>query len=185
MKTLQQLFLDELADIYDAEHRLTRALPRLVRLATHDELREALQNHSNETEHQLKRLNGVFEAFGKRARSKKCEAIVGLIKEADKIASDNKGCPTINAALISAAQKIEHYEIASYGCLAEWAGQLGNDEAAELLQRSLDEEKSADLRLTELARLRCNESAQDDSSDNGHAKRAGKGRGMRPARSRA
>jgi ferritin-like metal-binding protein YciE len=185
MRTLEQLLLDELADINDAEHRLTRALPKMVRLATNDQLREAFQNHLDETERQVKRLSGVFEAFGKKAQAKKCEAIAGLIKEADEIASDNKDCPTINAALISAAQKIEHYEIASYGCLAEWAGQLGNDEAADLLQQTLDEEKAADKALTVLARQRCNESALDGSSNGEDFQRSGKGRGMRPARSRS
>jgi len=184
MRTLEQLFLDELADINDAEHRLTRALPKMVRLATNDQLREAFQGHLDETEQQVKRLNGVFEAFGKKARAKKCEAIAGLIKEADEIASDNKDCPTINAALISAAQKIEHYEIASYGCLVEWAEQLGNDEAVELLQATLDEEKSADKTLTGLARQCCNADAEDGSVDNGEERRTHKGRGMRPARSR-
>lgn len=185
MKTLEQLFLDELADMYDAEHRLTRALPKMIRLATHAELREAIENHLDETQHQVRRLNGVFEAFGKKARSKKCDAIVGLIKEAGKIAVENKDCPTINAALVSAAQKIEHYEIASYGCLAEWAGQLGNDEAGDLLQQTLDEEKAADKALTVLARQRCNESALDGSSHGEDFQRSGKGRGMRPVRSRS
>lgn len=185
MRTLEQLFLDELADINDAEHRLTRALPKMVRLATNDELRDAFQGHLDETEQQVKRLNGVFEAFGKKARAKKCEAIAGLIKEADEIAADNKDCPTINAALISAAQKIEHYEIASYGCLVEWAEQLGNDEAAELLQETLDEEKSADKALTGLARQCCNADAENDSMNDGDDKRTHKGRGMRPARSKA
>lgn len=184
MRTLEQLFLDELADMNDAEHRLTRALPKMVRLATHEELRQAFQSHLDETERHVKRISDVFEAFGKKARAKKCEAIAGLIKEADEIASDNQGCPTINAALISAAQKIEHYEIASYGCLVEWAEQLGNDEAAELLQETLNEEKSADKALTGLARQCCNESAQDGSED-GDMRRAHKGRGMKPARSKA
>lgn len=183
MRTLEQLFLDELADMNDAEHRLTRALPKMVRLATNDELREAFQSHLEETEKQVKRISGAFEAFGKKARAKKCEAIVGLIKEANEIAADNKNCPTINAALISAAQKIEHYEIASYGCLVEWAEQLGNDEAAELLLETLSEEKSADKALTGLARQCCNESARHGSPENGNMGRAHKGRGMRPARS--
>ena len=184
-KNLEDLFLDELADIYDAENRLTRALPKMVRLATHPELREAFQNHLDETEHHVERLEEVFAAFGKTAKGKKCEAIVGLLKEADEIALDNKGCPTINAALVSAAQKVEHYEIASYGCLAEWADQLGNDEAADLLQQTLEEEKAADKTLTSLARLRYNESAQDGASEEEDAPRMGKGRSMRPARARA
>ena len=151
MKTLEQLFLDELADMYDAEHRLTRALPKMARLATHAELREAFENHLDETQHQVKRLNGVFEAFGKKAKSKKCEAIVGLIKEAEEIAADNKGCPTINAALISAAQKIEHYEIVSYGSVRAFANLLNQEEPARLLQATLDEESETNEILNGLA----------------------------------
>jgi len=179
------LFLDELADMYDCEIRLTRALPKMVRKATHAELREAFKSHLDETDNHVSRLKEVFEFFGMNAKARKCEAIVGLIKEADEIASDNKGCPTINAALICAAQKVEHYEIASYGCRAEWADQLGNDDAADLLRQTLEEEKAADKALTALARLRCNESAQDGASEEEDAPRMGKGRSMRPVPSRA
>lgn len=171
----------------DAEHRLTRALPKLIRLATHDPLMQAFEGHLEETKRQVKRINGAFAAFGQRPQAKTCEAILGLIKEAEEIAADNKGCPTINAALISAAQKIEHYEIASYGCLAEWAEQLGNNEAAELLRETLEEEKAADQALTRVARESCNESAQDGAVDDEDMPRAhrGRSRGMRPARSKA
>jgi ferritin-like metal-binding protein YciE len=163
-RTLEVLFLDELADMYDAEIRLTKALPKMVRAATHAELREAFQDHLDETGNQVERLKEVFETFGKKPKGKKCEAIIGLTQEADEIAADNKGHPTINAALISAAQKVEHYEIASYGCLVEWARQLYNEEAADLLRQTLEEEKAADRTLTELARHRCNASAQKDGS---------------------
>ena len=162
MKTLQDLFLAELADMYDAENRLARALPKLAKAASHKELREAIESHLEETEQQTKKLQRVFKAFGQTPHGKKCDAIVGLLKEAEKIASENQGSPTINAALISAAQKLEHYEIASYGCLREWAEQLGNQTAADLLQEILDEEKTADEELTELARERCNDLAQRD-----------------------
>src|SRR5689334_2363931 len=165
MKTLRQLFLDELRDIYDAENRLTRALPKMLRMATHAELRDAFERHLDETERQVDRLKEVFAAFEQAPKARKCEAIVGLIKEADSIASDNKGSVTINAALISAAQKIEHYEIASYGCLAEWAAQLGASDASELLHDILEEEKGADKALTSLARQRCNDSAMDGDAD--------------------
>jgi len=183
MKTLEGLFLDELADLYDAEHRLTRALPKMMKLATHMGLRDAFASHLKETQKQVDRIEEVFDAFGKKPKAKKCEAIVGLIKEADEIAADNKGCPTINAALISAAQKVEHYEIASYGCLVEWAKQLDQDSAVRLLQETLDEEKAADETLTELARERCNESAQNSEPNDEEARQIRKGRGTRPARS--
>jgi len=165
MKTLENLFLDELADMYDAENRLVQALPKMAKAATHEELSDAFESHLSETEGHVKKLEKVFKAFGKTAKGKKCEAIVGLLKEGDEIAEENSDSPTINAALISAAQKVEHYEIASYGCLREWAEQLGNEEAVNLLQEILDEEKAADETLTELARERCNEAAQGNDSN--------------------
>ncbi|MEY2409899.1 MAG: hypothetical protein QOF48_2569 [Verrucomicrobiota bacterium] len=181
MKTLQDLFLDELADMYDAENRLTKALPKMAKAASHEELREAFNSHLEETEGHVAKLEQVFEAFGKSAKSKKCEAIVGLLEEGDEIASDNKGEPTINAALISAAQKVEHYEIASYGCLREWAEQLGNEKASQLLEEILEEEKAADSKLTDLARQCCNESAEGDETE----KPTGNfGRATRPASTR-
>ena len=170
MNTLEDLFLDELADMYDAEHRLIKALPKLAKAATHEELREAFESHLSETKGHVTKLEKVFQLFGKKARGNKCEATVGLLKEGDEIAKDNKKSPTINAGLISAAQKVEHYEIASYGCLREWANQLDNQQAAELLQAILDEEKAADEKLTTLARRRCNDSAQNGDS-NGDASR--------------
>lgn len=165
MKTLEELFIDELADIYDAENRLRMALPRMAKAATHEELRATFQSHLRETEGQVNKLQQVFKSFGQAASGKKCEAMEGLIKEADEIAADNKGEPTINAALISAAQKVEHYEIASYGCLREWSEQLGNREAAGLLEEILEEEKSADQKLTELARARCNDAAKGNGEE--------------------
>lgn len=175
MKTLQDLFLDELADMYDAENRLTKALPKMAKAATHDELREAFENHLEETQGHVRKIEEVFEAFGKTAKSKKCEAIAGLLEEGDALTSDNKGEPTLNAALISAAQKVEHYEIASYGCLREWATQLGNDSAARLLEEILDEEKSADSKLTEIAEECCNLTAEgeDDENQTGGFRRQG------------
>jgi ferritin-like metal-binding protein YciE len=159
MKTLKDLFLDELADMYDAEHRIIKALPKMARAATCDDLKAAIQSHLKETEGQVKKLEQVFQSFGKKARGKKCEATVGLLEEADEIAAEFKGSPAINAALISAAQKVEHYEMASYGCLHEWAGLLGNEKAAGLLQDILDEEMAANEKLTELARAGNNEEA--------------------------
>jgi len=164
MKDLRELFLDELADIYDAELRLTKALPKMIKAATHEGLKEAFQNHFEETARQVERLESVFEAFGEPVKAKKCEAMLGLIREADEISSEHKNEPAIDAALISAAQKVEHYEIASYGCLREWAEQLEKDEAAEILQEILDEESAADQKLTELARTGCNEAARNGSS---------------------
>jgi len=159
MNTLKILFLDELADIYDAEQRLVRALPKLAKAATCNHLKQVLEAHLKETQGHVTTLEKVFKAFGEKAAGKKCEATVGLLEESDEIAADFKGSPAINAALICAAQKVEHYEIASYGCLHEWAGVLGNPKSAALLKGILDEEKAADQALTELARSRSNAEA--------------------------
>lgn len=175
MKTLEELFLDELADIYDAETRLSEALPKLAEAAENENLREAIESHYQETQRQADRLQQVFRAFGKTAKGKKCKAIVGLLKEADDIVADNEGSPTIDAALISAAQKVEHYEIASYGCLREWAELLGKTDAASTLEAILNEEKAADARLTDLARECCNIAAEQDEDT-----MPSPGRGIRP-----
>ncbi len=151
MKTLKDLFMDELADMYDAEHRIIKALPKLAKAATCEKLKEALLSHLEETKGQVTKLDKVFQAFGEKPKGKKCEATVGLLKEGDEIAAENKGEPTINAALISAGQKVEHYEMASYGCLHAWAELLGNSKAAGLLEQILAEEKAANEKLTELA----------------------------------
>lgn len=165
MKTLQTLFLDELADMYDAEQRIVRALPKMTKAATSTRLQAALQKHLKETQGQIANLEQVFKSIGEKAKGKKCEATVGLLEEGDEIAAEFKGSPAINAALIAAAQKVEHYEIASYGCLHEWAGLLGHDEAAALLKENLDQEKGADEALTQIARSGNNEEARDGEAD--------------------
>jgi ferritin-like metal-binding protein YciE len=158
-KTLKDLFEMELMDMYDAEHRIARGLAKLAKTAEAPEVQEAFQTHMRETEEGIKKLEQVFHSFGMKAKAKKCEGIVGVLEEGDEIAADFKGSPACDAALISAAQKVEHYEIASYGCLQEWAELLGNEEAAGLLQEILDNEKSTNETLTELARASCNEEA--------------------------
>lgn len=165
MKTLNDLFLDELADMYDAEKRLVKALPKLAKAATSEDLQQAILSHLEETKGHVTKLERVFACFDKKAHGKTCEATVGLLKEGDEIAEEFEGSPAINAALISAAQKVEHYEIASYGCLHEWAGKLGNEEAADLLLEILNEEKTADQSLTELARAESNDEALDEATE--------------------
>ena len=159
MNTLEDLFLDSLADMYYAENQLIKALPKMAKAATHEDLRNAFESHLGETEGHVQKLERVFDEFGEKPHSKKCPAIVGIIKEAEEIISENKKSPTINAALIYAGQKAEHYEIASYGTLREWARHLQKDEAAELIGEILDQEKAADEKLTQLAQTQCNESA--------------------------
>jgi len=186
MKTLKDLFMDELADMYDAERRIIKALPKMAKAATCPDLQEAIRSHLKETEGQVRKLDQVFKSFGLKAKGKTCEATVGLLAEGDEIASDFKGSPAINAALISAVQKVEHYEIASYGCLHEWAELLGNTEAADLLRQILDEEKGANESLNELAHSSLNKEAlgqsdrtasQDESADE---RPANLRRGVRP-----
>ncbi len=167
MKTLKDLFLDELADMYDAERRIVKALPKMAKAATCDDLKGAIQSHLKETEGHVKKLEQVFQCLDAKAKRKTCEATVGLLAEGDEIAADFKGSPAINAALISAAQKVEHYEMASYGCLHEWAGILGNKEAVSLLQQILGEEKAANESLTKLARASSNEEALGESNEKG------------------
>ncbi len=151
MKALKNLFLNELADMYDSEHRITKALPKLIEAATCEKLRHALRSHLEETEGQASHIDEVFAAFDEKPRAKKCPAMVGILEEGDRIVTENKRSPAINSAIIAAAQKIEHYEIASYGTLRAWAELLGNEEAALLLEEILDQEKEADHALNELA----------------------------------
>jgi ferritin-like metal-binding protein YciE len=151
MKTLRELFMAELADMYDAEHRIAKALPRLAKAATSQDLKEAFMSHLKETEGHATKLEKVFEMFGETAKGKKCEGTVGLLEEGDEIATDFAGSPAINAALISAAQKV--------GCLQEWAGLLGESKAATLLGNILEEEEGANAKLTELAEGSSNEEA--------------------------
>lgn len=159
MKTLKDLFLAELADMYDAERRIVKALPALAKAATSDALKKAFQKHRTETEGHVKKLEKVFQSFDEKPRGKTCEATVGLLKEADAIIAEFRDSPAINAALVSAVQKMEHYETASYGCLHEWAGLLGNTAAALPLKEILEEEKAANAALNELAHTSLNEEA--------------------------
>ncbi len=186
MNALKDLFLDELADRYDAEKRLLRAMPKMAKTATCKNLQKLIRSHLKETAGQVKKLETVFESCGAKVKAKKCEATVGLLKEGDEIAAGFKGSAALNAALIAVAQKIEHYEIASYGCLREWAGLLRNKEAAALLQEILVEEKAANHSLSELARFSSNDEAENecaaaDSCGNGKDAKALNGRkGLRP-----
>jgi len=165
MKILKDLFLDELADMYDAERRIVKALPKMAKAATYEKLKRAILAHLKETEGHVKKLEQVFHCFDEKVKGKTCHATVGLLEEGDEIAADFKGSPAINAALISAGQKVEHYEMASYGCLHEWAGLLGNNEAAGLLQEILDQEKAANKSLNELALASSNEEALGDAEE--------------------
>jgi ferritin-like metal-binding protein YciE len=160
---LNELFLDELKDIYWAEKHLAKALPKMAKAATSDELRTAIENHLAETENQITRLESAFESIDEKAVAVKCEAMAGLLKEGEEIISETeKGTLTRDAGIISAAQKIEHYEIASYGTLKTLALTLGYNEAAELLDATLQEEKNCDGLLTQIAEGGINSSAKGE-----------------------
>ena len=159
MNPLEALLLVELADRYDSEKRLVRALPKMAEVATSKDLQKLIHSHTLETEGHVKKLDKVFESFGRKSKGKKCAATVGILKESDELAADFECTSAINAALISAAQKIEHYEMASYGFLHKWALLLGNKKAANLLKEILAEEEAAYVALTTLARSRSNNEA--------------------------
>jgi ferritin-like metal-binding protein YciE len=148
---LHKLFLDELADIHYAEIQLTKTLPKLAKTAEHEELKAAFEQHLQETETHVSRIEEIFEMLDEKPRKKKCEGMEGILEEGKEMLSDNKGSAAQDAALIAAAQKAEHYEIASYGTLATWAKLMEHDDVANLLNETLDEEKAADEKLTEVA----------------------------------
>jgi ferritin-like metal-binding protein YciE len=157
---LHELFLEELADVYNAETQITKALPKMAKAAESDELRQAFEEHLQQTEEQISRLDQVFESLGETMKRKTCKGMQGLIEEGKEVMEEQKGSPAIDAALIAAAQKVEHYEIATYGTLCAWAEQMGHQEALELLKQNIDEEETTDERLTELAESLANQRAE-------------------------
>ncbi len=148
---LRELFLDELKDIYWAEKALTKALPKMAKKATSEELVAALEDHFVATQTHVERLEKVFDTIGEKVSSKKCKAMEGLIEEAEEIMDETEEGIVRDAAIISAAQKVEHYEIASYGTLVSFANTIGESDAAGILEKNLDDEKEADRMLTEIA----------------------------------
>jgi ferritin-like metal-binding protein YciE len=161
-KTMEDLFHDTLKDIYYAERKILKALPKMARAASSPKLKAAFEKHRDETEGHVERLQQVFELFGKRAQGKTCDAIEGIVAEGEEIIEEFKGSPAIDAGLIAAAQAVEHYEITRYGTLKRWAQVLGMADAAKLLDQTLKEESMTDQALTGLA----------DSSANAVAKAA-------------
>lgn len=150
-KGLEDLFHDTLRDVYYAERKIVTALQKMKRAALAEELENALDRHREQTQGQIERLQRVFEIIGKPARGKTCEAIEGLIGEAEEVIEEYKGTPSIDAGLIACAQAVEHYEISRYGTLKRWAEELGHGEAATLLDETLKEEAQTDADLTKLA----------------------------------
>lgn len=159
-KTLQDLFIHELSDIYSAEKQLTKALPKLARAAANSDLASAFDSHLEETQGQVERIDEIVDTCDLRLKRIKCAAMEGLVEEGREIIDDIESGPLRDAALIAAAQKVEHYEIASYGTLCTYARQLGLDSADKLLQATLKEEKSADQKLNDLALNDLNKKAE-------------------------
>lgn len=152
LENLEQLFLQELRDLYDMEDQITEALPKLIEAAHYPQLKNALQQHLKVTQQQVKRLDQVFDILGEDASGQTCKGMKGIIKEGDEIVSQGGDNATVDAGIISAAQRVEHYEMAGYGTVRTYAELLGQQQIARLLQQTLDEEKEADEKLTEIAR---------------------------------
>jgi ferritin-like metal-binding protein YciE len=162
---LHELFLDELRDLYSAEQQLTKALPKMAKAASHPQLVQAFESHLKETEGHVKRLEDAFTALGEKPDGEKCEAMEGLIKEGSALIDRKGDLPdaVLDAGLIAAAQKVEHYEIASYGTVITWSTLMNHDEVTELLTETIAEEEAADDKLTMLAENGINESAMAGS----------------------
>lgn len=158
-KTLNTLFEDTLRDIYYAERQILKALPKMAKAATSEALADGFEQHRQETEIHVERLEKIFEMIDKRPRGKTCDAILGIIEEGKEIMEEYKGAQALDAGLTAAAQAVEHYEIARYGTLKAWAQQLGLDEAVQLLDQTLAEEKATDEKLTALAESDVNREA--------------------------
>lgn len=157
---LKELFIDELKDIYWAEQHLVKALPKMIKGATSDELKQTITDHLEQTKNHVTRLESAFESIGEKAKAVKCEAMAGLLKEADELLEEtDKGTEVRDVAIISASQKVEHYEIASYGTMRTLAGVLGFTEVQKILDETLAEEKNADSLLTQVAESYVNEAA--------------------------
>ncbi|NEN24225.1 ferritin-like domain-containing protein [Cryomorpha ignava] len=159
-KDLNELFLDSLKDIYWAENALTKAIPKMAENASTKKLKDALDDHLKETKEQISRLDEAFEMIDEKAEGKKCDAMAGIIAEGEDIMKETESGKVRDAGIIAAGQKVEHYEIATYGTLIAWAEELGIDDVAKILKKTLKEEKAADKKLSELATQSINQKAK-------------------------
>ena len=163
-KQLDELFHDTLKDIYYAEKKILSALPKMAKAAQNEDLRAAFEKHKTETEGQIDRLEQVFQLIEEKPQGKKCAAIEGILEEGQEIIKEYNGSPALDAGLVSAAQAVEHYEIARYGTLRTWAEELGLNQAVKLLQQTLDQEEATDRALTEIAESVVNQEAQAEAA---------------------
>ena len=159
VKSLDDLFLHTLKDVYYAEKQIVKALPKMAKKAGSPDLKAAFEQHLEETKGHVTNLESVFEAIGKKPSAVKCDAIVGILHEATELMDEVEDADTLDAAMLAAAQAVEHYEITRYGTLVSWAGQLGKPDAAALLQKNLDQEYEADRKLSKLAESKLNKEA--------------------------
>lgn len=160
LNSLQELLVEELKDLYDAEHQLTKALPKMAKASTNTQLQNAFTSHLAETEGHIKRLEQVFEQLGEKASRKTCKAMKGLVEEGAEAIEEPMEPEVKDAALIAAAQRVEHYEMAGYGAARTFAQTLGHSEVAQMLQKTLNEEGAADKKLTQIAESRVNQQAR-------------------------
>jgi len=165
MESLRDVLIEELKDLYDAEKQLVKALPKMAKAASNDELREAFESHLEETKGHVQRLEQAFQLLEEKAKSKPCEAMKGLIAEGQETMQEDFSEPLLDSAIICAAQKVEHYEIAGYGTVCAWARSLGLEDVADLLDQTLAEEKAADEKLTEVAGSVMSEAGEAESND--------------------
>ena len=165
LDSLQTLYIDQLRDVYNAEQQILKALPKMAKAASHRELQRAFTQHEKVTQRQVQRLDKIFKELGERSSGKKCKGMQGLIEEGQELIKEKPEPEVLNAGLISAAQRVEHYEIAAYGTLRTWAQRLGYERQAQLLQETLDEEGETDKRLTALAESSINIEAEEAEGD--------------------
>jgi ferritin-like metal-binding protein YciE len=163
--SLQEMLLDEIRDLYHAEKQLIKALPKMAKGATHEDLRDAFETHLEETREQVTRLEEVFGALGEKVRAKPCPGMAGILEEGSELLQEEEKGAVLDAALIASAQRAEHYEIGAYGTCAAWARLLGLDEVVTLLEQTLEEEKATDKKLTALAEQEVNQSAAADGQN--------------------
>jgi ferritin-like metal-binding protein YciE len=180
--TLHEMLVDEIRDLYHAEKQMTKSLPKMAKAATHEDLREAFEMHLEETQEQINRLEEVFEALGEKPKAKPCPGMAGIIQEGQETMQEDADGAVLDAALIAAAQRAEHYEIGAYGTCAEWARLLGLTEVVSLLEQTLEEEKATDKKLTMLAEQEINRAALaegqgEESEEEGEQAQGGASRG--------
>ncbi len=167
MNRLKHLYVEEMKDLYSAESQLVKALPKMAKASTSEELRAGFEEHLNQTRKHVARLEKIFKALGESPKGKKCKGMEGLIKEGAEMIEENPAPEELDAGLISAAQRVEHYEIAGYGCVSTYAKLLGEDQAVSLLRQTLGEEKETDKKLSQLADRINVEAANSEESDGG------------------